>query len=151
MIAPMQRKIVGVTPPAAIVDNAAVTTTEIDTIGYAYAVINVYMGATDIAPTTLKVTESDTSGSGHADITASVFGTAVNDTGSASTLPSATDDNKIYSFFVDLRGRKRYLDLSLTGGDGTLGGYFCCWAELWRAQDAPLTAVQAGYAQRMVF
>lgn len=150
MIAPFQRKIVSITPPAAIVDNAALTTAELDALGYDYVVFNVYLGASDIAVAALQVTESDVAGSGHAAITGTVFGTAVNDTGSASTLPSATDDNKFLSFFIDMRGRKRYLKLGVTGGDGATGAFFAAWAELWRAKDAPRTALEAGYSQRMV-
>lgn len=150
MIPPFQRKIVSITPPAAIVDNAAYTTAEIDTIGYDYAVINVYLGATDIAAAALQVTESDTAGSGHAAIVGTRFGTDANDAGSTAALPSSTDDNKFFAFFIDLRGRKRYLDLNLTAGDGTAGTFAVAWAELWRAKDAPRTAAEAGYSQRMV-
>lgn len=150
MLDPMNRKIVGITPPAAIVDNAAVTTAAVDTQGFDYAVVNVYIGATDIAVAALSLKESDESGANFADIPGCTYGTSNNDTGSASTLPSATADNTFVSFFVDLRGRKRYLDLNLTGGDGVAGAYFCAWAELYRAKDAPRTAAEAGYGQRIV-
>lgn len=144
------RKVVSITPPAAIVDNAAYTTAVVDTAGYDYATINVYLGATDIAMAALKVQESDEAGANFADITGAVFGTSNNDTGSASTLPSATDDNKLFSFNIDLRGRKRYLDLVATAGDGAAGTYLAAWAELWRAKDAPRTAAEAGYSQRLI-
>lgn len=150
MLHPFNRKLVSVTPPAAIVDNAGYTTAEIDTYGYDYCVINVYLGATDIAMAALKVQESDTSGSGFADVTGLVFGTSANDAGSTSTLPSATDDNKFFSFFIDLKGRKRYLGLVATAGDGTTGTYLTAWAELWRGKEPPRTAAQAGYSQRLV-
>ncbi len=143
-------KRVAITNPVAIVDNASWTTNEVDTAGYAHVVINVMLGANDIAIAAFKLQESDTSGSGFADITGAIFGTSNNDTGSASTLPSATDDDKLFSIFVDLKGRKRYLDLVLTNGDGTVGGFAVAWAELHRAQDAPRTAVETGYSQRLV-
>lgn len=149
MIAPFERKIVEVVRPGAIVDAASFTVQDVDTLGYDYAVINCYVGATDIAMTALKVQESDDD-STYSDIDATVFGTADNDTGDASALPSATDDNKFFSFFVDLRGRKRYLRLVATAGDGAAGTYMTAWAELWRAKDAPRTAAEAGYSQRMV-
>jgi hypothetical protein len=149
VIAPFQRKIIGVANPAAIVDNASFTVADVDRQEYAYAVINCYLGATDIAMAALKLQESDDD-STYTDIVGSRFGTDNNDTGSASTLPSATDDGKLFSFFVDLRGRKRYLRLVATAGDGAAGSFMTAWAELWRAKDAPRTAVQAGYAQRMV-
>jgi hypothetical protein len=85
-----------------------------------------------------------------ADVAGAIFGTSNNDTGSASTLPAATDDNKLYAIEADLRGRKRYLDLVLTGGDGTTGTYLSALVILSRAQDAPRTAVEAGFAQRLI-
>lgn len=124
-----------ITPPAAISDNATLTTTEIDTIGYNYATIVVGIGATDIAMGSLKVTESDTAGSGHADITGADFSVA------PATVPSATDDNKFFVVNIDLRnGRKRYLDVTATTGNGTAGTYVCIWIELTRAQIAPVGA-----------
>lgn len=155
MIRPFDRKILAVTPPAAISDNASPATNVIDTIGYDYCVINVMFGAMDIAMAALKLQESDVKASATAltsgvDVTGAIFGTSNNDTGSASTLPSGTDDNTIVSIFVDLRGgRKRYLDLLLTTGDGAAGTYICAWAELWRGKDAPRTAAEAGYGQRL--
>jgi hypothetical protein len=47
---PLQNtKLVSITPPAAIVDNASWTTAEIDTSGWDYAQIICYFGAMDIA------------------------------------------------------------------------------------------------------
>lgn len=146
-IAAQNCKLVSVTPPAAIVDNASFTTTEVDTLGFDYAKYVVYIGATDIAFTACAVTESDTSGSGHANVTGLVFGTSSNHVGTTSTLPSATDDNKFFIFDINLLGRKRYLDLTLTIGDGTAGGYAAVWCELSRAEDTPTTAAQRGAAE----
>ena len=56
-------KFVSITPPAAIVDNASYTTGSIDTQGYEYLEVFVFLGATDIAMTALKLQESDTDGS----------------------------------------------------------------------------------------
>ncbi len=116
-------KWVNVTPPAAISDNTAFTTNELDTLGWDYLEIAVILGATDIAMAELKVQESDTSGSGHADITGLVFGTSNKIDGNKSALPSATDDNKIFLCQIDLRKRKRYIDVSAKSGDGTSGTY----------------------------
>jgi hypothetical protein len=146
MIAAQQDKWVSVTPPAAIVDNASLTTAIIDTKGYAYARIFCYLGATDIAMTALKVQESDDSGmSGAADVTGLVAGTSTNIAGSTSALPSSTDDNKCFVFEIDLRGRKRYLDLVATCGDGAAGTYATCFALLSRAADVPQTATERGF------
>lgn len=140
-------KFVSVTPPAAIVDNAGYTTAEIDTIGFDYCQIYAYVGATDIAMVALKVQESDTSGSGFADVSGLIFGTSNNISGSASTLPSATDDNKAFLFEFSLKGRKRYLDLVATAGDGTTGTYMTAWCILSRAEEAPETQAKRGISQ----
>lgn len=139
-------KFVAVTPPGALVDNASLTTTTIDTLGYSYCRVMVILGATDVAMTALKMQESDDSGmSGAADITGLIYGTSNGISGSASSLPSATDDNKCFAFEIDLRGRKRYLDLVATGGDGSSGAYIMAFALLSRASDAPVSASERGY------
>jgi len=132
-------KYVSVTPPGAILDNASATTAEIDTLGFDYLSIVCQVGETDIAMTALKVTESDASGSGHADVTGLVFGTSTDIDGNASALPSATNDNGFFVFLIDLRGRKRYIDLVATMGDGTAGGYFSAIGLLSRGETSPTT------------
>lgn len=148
MIALQNTKFVNLIPPVAIKDNASWTCTEVDTLGYDYATFVVNLGATDIAVATLKVQESNTSGSGFADVTGLVFGTSNNIAGSASTLPAATDDDKIFVFEIDLRkGRKRYLDLVATAGNGTAGTYASGIAILSRGENCPVTAADRGASQ----
>ena len=130
-------KWLSVTPPAAIVDNAAYTTTEIDTNGFDYCVVVVYIGATDIAMAACKVQESDTSGSGFADVSGLDTDGDTNIAGGTATLPTATDDNKFILFEIDLRGRKRYLDLSITAGNGTAGTFATAFAVLCRGNTSP--------------
>lgn len=137
-------KFVSITPPAAIVDNSAYTTAELDTLGWDYAQIVVYLGATDIAMAACKVTESDTSGSGHADVSGLDTDGDTNIDGSAATLPTATDDNGFCVFELDLRGRKRYLDLSATAGNGTNGTFLAAFAILSRGGDAPTSISDRG-------
>ena len=141
-----QDKWVSVTPPAAIVDNASLTTATIDTAGFAYLRVFLYLGATDIAMSALKLQESDDSGmSGAADITGLVYGTSASIAGTTSALPTATDDNKCFVFEVDLRGRKRYIDLVATCGDGTAGTYATAFALLSRAGDVGVSASERGF------
>ena len=64
--------------------------------------------------------------------------------GNTATLPTATDDDGFVFFEVDLRGRKRYLDLSATAGDGAAGTFLCAWAELSRGSQTPVTAAERG-------
>ena len=147
---PTGYKTVQVIAPTAIVDNASWTTVTIDTLGFRFCEIFFMLGALDIAVAALKVQESDDSGmAGAVDITGTIFGTDDNDTGSASTLPAATDDNKIYKFEIDLRGRKRYLDLVATGGDGTVGSYAAAWANLHEGENVPTSASDKNVAQLM--
>lgn len=135
-------KTVYVTKPGAIVDAAAFTTDIIDTIGFRKARFVVGLGALDIAVTAMKLTHSNDSGmSGAADISGADFSV------SPLTLPSATDDNKLYAIHVDLRGKKRYMDLSLTGGDGSSGSYAVAWVDLYDAEEAPNSATERGFAQ----
>ncbi len=149
---PSNKKVVALTPPAAIVDNAAFVTIALDTKGFKYCEIFVLFGAMDIAATALKVQESDTLTDANtlasgADVTGLVYGTSDNIAGSASTLPSATSDNTIFKFEIDLRGRKRYLDLGATGGDGSAGSYMVAWAELSDPEVGLVTAAEKGCAQ----
>jgi hypothetical protein len=143
-----------VTPPAAIVNNASLTCNVIDTQGYRFARVTVILGATDIALTALKVQESDVKASataltGGADITGAVFGTSNKDDGTASTLPSATDDNKFFTIEIDLRGRKRYLLPVVTIGNGSTGGFATVFVELDRGENTPTTAAQKGVSQNL--
>jgi len=144
MITAQNDKFVSITPPGALYDNTSLTTASIDTAGFEYLRVFVYLGATDIAMTALKVQESDTDGS-YGDVTGLIYGTSNGIAGTASSLPSATDDNKCFVFEIDLRGRKRYLDLVATFGDGTVGGYAAAWGLLSRASDYPVTASERGF------
>lgn len=138
-------KFVALTPPAAIVDNAAYTTAAVDTAGFRKLQILVLLGATDIAVAALKVQESEASDmTGAVDVTGLVVGTSLNIAGATSALPSATDDNKFMLFEVDLRGRMRYLDLAATAGDGSTGTYLTAIAILSDPVECPKTAAQRG-------
>jgi hypothetical protein len=146
MNAAQHDKFVPITPPGAIVDNASLTTATIDTAGFAYLRVMVVLGATDIAMTALKLQESDNSGmSGAADITGLIYGTSAGIAGTTSALPTADDDDKCFTFEVDLRGRKRYIDLVATVGNGSAGTYITAFALLSRASDCPVSASERGY------
>lgn len=137
MINTQSQKIVSVINPGAIVDNAAFTTIEIDTLNFDYCDIYVQLGALDIAVAAMKVQQSDVSGSGFTDITGADF---------TGAFPSATDDNKLYGFHINLLGKKRYLKLLLTGGDGSTGTYASGFAILSRPKEHPNTAAERGLA-----
>jgi hypothetical protein len=139
-------KVVNVTPPAAIVDNASFTTTTIDTLGFNKVAIYFSLGATDIAMTALKLQESDDSGmSGAADITGAVYGAS-----GAPALPTADDDNKVFGFFIDLKGRKRYLDVVATAGNGSVGTFGACTAHLYNGNATTDDATERGLGASVI-
>lgn len=138
-------KTVWIAEPVAIKDNAAFTTATLDTKGFSKCRIVVGLGATDIALAAFKLTESDDSGmSGAVDVTGADFSVL------PLTLPGAGDDGKLYGIFVELRGRKRYFDVSLTAGDGSAGTFAIAWADLYGAAEHPNTAAERGFAQEAI-
>ena len=139
-----QTKVLNLTPPAALVDNASLTITELDTLGYDYAVIELILGATDINVSAMILTEGDTSGSGHANITLSNFDGQEESDGTTAALPTALQDNGIFRWELDLTKRKRYIDATITIADGTAGGYYVVRAELFRAKETPATTALRG-------
>jgi hypothetical protein len=143
-------KIVGVKAPGALVDNAALTTTEVDTLGWEFARFVLYLGATDAALTALHVTEADVSATNHVEIPATDFtdATKTDIEGDALAEPTASDGNKFVVIDLDLRGRKRYLDLVATVGAGVANGaYASAWCELYRGDTAPRTNAGRGVLQ----
>ena len=135
-------KTVWITKPGAIVDDAPFTTDIIDTKGFRSARIVVGLGALDIALAALKLQESDASNMASAtDVSGADFSVA------PLTLPSATDDNKLYAIHIDLKGKKRYLDLTMTGGNGSAGTYAVSWVDLYDAEEDPNSADERGFAQ----
>lgn len=141
MIWPQATKEFIVTSPRAILNNGSWTTNEIDTFGFRYCKIVCILGATDVALTALKVQESDTSGSGMTDVTGLVYGAS-----GATALPVDTDDDKIFVFYIDLKGRKRYLDVVATIGNGSTGGFIAILAQLSRAEESPNSLTERGIA-----
>jgi hypothetical protein len=140
-----QQKVVAVTSPGAIVNNAAFTTATVDTAGWDEVQWVVILGALDIAIAAMKLQESDDSGmSGAVDIAGGDFSV------SPATLPSATDDNHIFGLNVKCGGpRKRYQDLSLTGGNGSTGTYATVIAILSKGETTPSTTAGRGYTQNL--
>lgn len=147
MIHAQDMKFVNLTPPAAIVDDASLTVAELDTKGWDYCQIVLILGATDIGVTAMQITESDVTASGHTAVTGLVWGTSLDIEGATSVLPSATDDNGFHVAEIDLRGRKRFLDATITVGDGTSGGYYTVIAILSRGENVANTNTARGTTQ----
>lgn len=100
------------------VDNGAFTTTEIDAAGYNYATIIAAFGNVPANVAAMTVTESDTTGSNHSAFI--TMGTTAAIDGATTALPTAAGgDGDIIVFEIDLTGRKRFLDLTCTAGNGS--------------------------------
>lgn len=144
-------KFVNVSPPVAIKDDGSWSTTAVDTKGYNFAQFAVQLGATDVAMAALKLQESDDDGSSdaYADVAGAVAGGegSVDIAGAAFALPTATDDNQLVIIEVDLRKRKRYLDLVATAGNGTAGTYLSALCVLSQGEITPVTAAERGAKQ----
>jgi hypothetical protein len=151
---PVNKRIVVSSQPQAILNNNSVTTNVIDTQGYGFLEVYVLLGATDIALTALRLEESDaitnaTTLNGGAAVVGTRFGTDARDDGAASVLPSATDDNQVYKFELNLQGRRRYIKPIITIGNGATGAFTVCFAELSEPDNHPGTAAEKGVAQLM--
>ena len=94
-------------------------------------------GATDIAMTALKLTECETSGGSYTDITGATFSGGLDTDGTTLALPSATDDDQIPKFEVNMDKRMRFIKVVATFGDGTVGGYVAAVARLSELSKVP--------------
>jgi hypothetical protein len=149
LIRELEQKFVLLTPPGALVDNAALTVAALDTKGWARLLVLVILGATDIAVATMKMTYSDTDGS-YTDISNGSFATGIMPDGVAAVVPAAsgaTGDNTIHAWWGP--ARKRYYKPSITGGDGTAGAYIMVLAILTRPKESPNSMADRGLAQEL--
>ena len=143
MIAALDSKVVLITAPQAILDDASWTTASIDTKGFRYLRVTILIGFLDIAMAALKLQTSDTDGS-YSDLAGADFDGDVMSDGNVAVLPTALEDNTFWVINVDLRGKKRFFDLVATGGDGATGTFLTAWAELSRPEQSPNTLTERG-------
>ena len=137
-------KAVMVTSPAAISDDAALVTNTIDTAGYEEMLIIFMVGAIDVAMTGLKLQESDSSNmAGAADVPNAIFGV----TGAGMVGP--LEDDMLFGIHVKLGGggRKRYMDLFATTGNGVAGTYGSCVAILSKNDISPASTSDRGFTR----
>jgi len=144
MIEALRHRTVIVGSPKVISDNAAVTTAILDAVGAGWVTFLIVLGAMDIAVAALKLTESDDSGmSGATDVPGADFSVL------PATLPSATADDTVVAIHVNMLGRKRYLDLTFTTGDGSAGTYSTVLAQMFGLQQTPDSAETRGFGQEL--
>ena len=119
-----------------------------DTLGAARVKIDLFLATPEVtnAPAVLKLGEGDTTSS-YTDIDAFVAGGSGGFDAAAST--TATTTTNVYRFDVDLRGRKRYLQLTYTpaSGQGTTVLTAIASAELGRLAFGGDSAVKQGVNQ----
>lgn len=116
--------------------SATYTGVEIDTKGFRYLDIVVSVGAIAADMTALKLTSSDTAGSGHTDIPGMTF--------AAADLPkTATSANTRRRFQLPLKGQKRYVNIVATAGAGAT--LLSADGFLSAAEEVPDTAAKRGY------
>ena len=126
---------------------AATTNGTIDTIGYDFATIDVIattQAASTLAggPSTLKLQESDsTSATTFVDIVGTRMGSATATNVDFLVPIGLTTGNAAYKFNVDLRARKRYLQVVVAPQATQV---FTAIANLGRAEQSPSTATKAG-------
>jgi hypothetical protein len=142
----LNTKTLNVTPPAAVKDNASFVCAAVDTLGFRYCTFEIVLGALDIGVSALKLQTSndDASADPYADIVGADYSVD-------STLPAATEDNGIFAIHVDLRGsgKKRWLKLVFTAGDGAVGTYATVLARLSRGEVFARSAADRGYTREL--
>jgi hypothetical protein len=128
--------------PASVATNATHTLV-IDTLGSDQVTIDLNLGTATAttAASVLKLAEGATT-SAFDDIPAYTGGTAVSSSvGFVIPARSATNVSDMVTFNVDMRGRKRYLELEVTPGAVTIMGAV---ANLGRLKESPTTAAGQG-------
>jgi hypothetical protein len=126
----------------ASVANSATHSIEIDTLGFAYASIDVafspFTAAATAAATVLRLAQSNASGSGQTNVSGFVGGTDFT-VAAGSTTGAAVGYS--HRFDIDLRGKSRYLTVyatpALTVGVATV-------ARLSRGEAGPMDATSKG-------
>lgn len=127
-----------VTKAAASVAASATHSHEIDCAGFKYATIDVvyspFTAATSAYASVLKVQDSDTSGSGQADVS----GLSIT-AGAGST--TGANVGAVARFNIDLRGRKRYLTVVTSPGNTVA---IVTNARLSKGEQHAVTATESG-------
>lgn len=131
-------KIAKVLAPISVAGGGNATVTEVDTKGFRAAACYIMTGLTGAnGVTVVKWQESDTTGTGFTDIT-----------GAAHTALVDADDGIQLVTFLDLRGRKRFLQPVITTGS-TNACLLAAYVILYRAEDAPDSASERGVQEQL--
>lgn len=121
------------------------STARVDTLGFDYLTLGLIIdsaAAVSSNPSTMDIQESD-------DTVVTNFATITGGTGDTDfTIPNAvTENQQLFFFGVDLRGRKRYIRIN-----GRAAGAAQLWsgvASLYRGDETPISAAEMGNALRV--
>lgn len=118
-------------------NNASATAIEVDASRAKAVTFELTVGATTGAISVFKIQGATSSGGSFSDVSGA----------SLTTLPGATDDNKVYAIHIDLSDRSigPYLQVVLTE-DNTGTGIYGVNARLWKNEEAGGSATARGYA-----
>lgn len=122
--------------------NGATATGTVDCKGFDFVTLDLVAATADTAsnkPSVLTLTEGDTT-SAFATFSGCVSGTDY-------TIPSAsTSAAQVYKFNLDLRGRKRYLKLTVSPRTTQI---VCALANLHKGDKAPINTTRSGAAMQV--
>ena len=132
----------------ALTDGAAVTTTGyVDTRGWDYLTVDVGLDSAAATSNIMRacfLSHSDTTSFGATDKIVAFTGATATSTSAGFTFPTAADtaNQTLIRMFMDLKARKRYVELSVTGPTADLIVYG--HATLSRGKESPNTVTEAG-------
>lgn len=137
--------------PAALATAATATNAILDTSGFRSALITVAFNAASATNSnatlaSISLQESDQSSATSSFTTISGGGglTAASGTSFAIGVNNQTSSGAVLQYAVDLRGRKRYLQLIATNGTAANVTHIAAVASLSRAEQVPNSATEAG-------
>jgi len=141
MISAQHCKYASITAPVAV--DGTMTTAFVDTAGYSYATVILHQGVCAADITTLTLGDCDTSGGSYD--TFVTYGTTADIEGATTIKPQEdTEEGKMFVLQVDLRGRKRYLDLSVVNDGTDPGNVASAICILSRPEQKPVTVADHG-------
>lgn len=129
-----EKTVIAVAPVS--LNNASATAIAVDSGAYTHATFELTVGATTGAISVFKIQSATASGGSYSDVSGATL----------STLPGATDDNKVYAIHVPLASANQFLQVVLTE-DNTGTGIYGVNCRLSRISgNAPASASDRGYA-----
>ena len=151
LTSPGNCKVASVWAPVSTSANATATG-RVDTLGYNYLIVNVHRdtaAATSSVPNELKLSEADLTTVSSTTAIVALTGGAATTTAVGFVIPAADTANAdVFSFKLDLRGRKRYIFAHFSPLDATTLN--SCSALLFSGEVTPDTAAEDGSPVRTV-